>query len=210
MIVFADRQMHPGGMKLNIKPHLDRLGMTQTELAEAMDVNRSFVSDIINGKKRPSMEKLELLIRALGVRPADVIIDAGTEDVNSKPVQGFEEGAAQTYTFPKAYLAQDIMRYVAPNARHPAAFLVVRPEPAFALLAGDVVIVDLNGTAHDDDIVLITRISDDGSAVTHFRRLITPWLISGDVRTASDKVDDPTGQVAIMGIVAGVLRGAGL
>lgn len=198
-------------MKFNITPHLKRRKMTQTDLAEAMHVNRSFVSEIIHGKKRPSMEKLELMIRALDVSPSEIIIDDEPDDaVKPETPPGFGEGAAKAYAFPKAYFAQDIMRYIAPAARHPAPFLVTRAEPAFALLTGDVVIVDLNSTAKDDDIVLITRLIEAGSAVTQFRRLITPWLVAGDGTTPSDRVDDTTGQIAIMGTVSGVLRGAGL
>lgn len=210
MIAFRNSQAHSHGMKLLIKPHLERLGMTQTQLADAMQVNRSFVSDIINGKKNPSLEKLELMIRALDASPSEVIIDADFSDIPIQPPADFSEGAAQAYTFSNAHLAQEIMRHVAPGARHPSPFRVMRNEPGFALLVGDIVIVDLNKPAKDNDIVLVTRVVDAGSAVTEFRRLITPWLVGGDATTPSERVDDATLQIAIIGTLAGVLRGAGL
>lgn len=51
----------------NLKKIRIMKGITQTEIAKKLDVNRSFVSNIENGKTNPTLSTITNLAEALGV-----------------------------------------------------------------------------------------------------------------------------------------------
>ncbi len=51
----------------NLKKIRIMKGITQTEIAKKLDVNRSFVSNIENGKTNPTLSTITNLADALGV-----------------------------------------------------------------------------------------------------------------------------------------------
>lgn len=57
----------------NVTSFREELGWTQRELAEKAGVSYSFLNDIENGRRQPSMDSLEGIARALGVRASEVI-----------------------------------------------------------------------------------------------------------------------------------------
>lgn len=60
-------------------------GYSQERLAEAVDLSTSYISEIENGKKRPSMKSLEKIAAALGV-PLAALLDDGPDVEQKKDV----------------------------------------------------------------------------------------------------------------------------
>ena len=50
-----------------------KAGLTQEDLAGSADMDRSYLSELENGRKNASVEMLYKLAKALGVKPADVL-----------------------------------------------------------------------------------------------------------------------------------------
>ena len=57
----------------NVRLRLEQLGMTQSELAAKLKVDPSYISQILNGHRRPGLDSLETFAKALGVEPADLL-----------------------------------------------------------------------------------------------------------------------------------------
>jgi hypothetical protein len=80
--------------------------------------------------------------------------------------------------------------------------------PGFALLKGDLVILDLNATPEDGTLVLANRVdAQTGSATTVVRRKIGHKLASGSPHEAVDDLRDNNPSIAILGTIIGTLRG---
>ena len=60
-------------------------GYSQERLAEAVDLSTSYISEIENGKKRPSMKTLEKIAAVLGV-PLVALMDDGPDAEQKKDV----------------------------------------------------------------------------------------------------------------------------
>ena len=58
-------------------------GYSQERLAEAVDLSTSYISEIENGKKRPSMKTLEKIAAVLGV-PLVALMDDGPDAEQKK------------------------------------------------------------------------------------------------------------------------------
>jgi transcriptional regulator with XRE-family HTH domain len=61
----------------NIKVARTRLGMTQSELAEVLDMENVTISRIETGAQLPSIDRLEAMANALGVSLVSLIADTG-------------------------------------------------------------------------------------------------------------------------------------
>jgi len=55
-------------------------GLSQSDLAEKLEVTASFVSQMLSGHRNPGLESLVEFSKALGVKPADLL-----EENLSKP-----------------------------------------------------------------------------------------------------------------------------
>lgn len=53
-------------------------GLTQEQLSERVDVVRSFICALENGKKQPSLDMIFRLAAALGVKPGE-LVDAAAD-----------------------------------------------------------------------------------------------------------------------------------
>jgi transcriptional regulator with XRE-family HTH domain len=62
----------------NIKAARTRLGVTQSELAEALDIDSVTVSRIETGAQLPSLDRLDQIARSLDVSLASLVSDLGT------------------------------------------------------------------------------------------------------------------------------------
>ena len=57
----------------NVRHRMQQLDITQSELAGRLKVDPSYVSQILNGHRRPGLDSLDSFARALGVEPQDLI-----------------------------------------------------------------------------------------------------------------------------------------
>ena len=94
-------------MKLRLKPILRLRGISQQALADAIGVNKSFISDIANGKKLPGTENLAAIADAL-----DVDIGQLVESTRSVAVAG-RVGAGAAVQLVDGYEKGDGLYHVA-------------------------------------------------------------------------------------------------
>lgn len=57
----------------NVRDRLEQLGITQNELARRLKVDPSYISQILNGHRRPGIDSLQSFAKALSMDPADLI-----------------------------------------------------------------------------------------------------------------------------------------
>lgn len=60
-------------MSKNIKKHMDRLGVERSKLADDLNVSYSTISDWINAKTYPRIDKIELMANYFNVSKADLV-----------------------------------------------------------------------------------------------------------------------------------------
>lgn len=65
----------------NIKTYRNNLGITQFELAERMEISTTYLAELEIAKKAPSIEVVEKLCKALGIRPYELFLEVGVDDV---------------------------------------------------------------------------------------------------------------------------------
>ena len=86
-----------------IQKYRIKSGYTQENLAEAVDLSTSYVSEIETGKKRPSMKTLEKIAAVLGV-PLVALMDDGPDAEQKK--DGFVRGPFISYMDSPSALAE--------------------------------------------------------------------------------------------------------
>lgn len=64
---------HKVGMEIDLKSALKKRGMSQQQLADAIDVSKGYISEIANGKKQPSIETLEQILDALDANVSEIV-----------------------------------------------------------------------------------------------------------------------------------------
>lgn len=59
----------------NLKRYMELSGKSRTDISEALGISYFTVSDWVNGKKYPRMDKVELLANYFGIQKSDLIED---------------------------------------------------------------------------------------------------------------------------------------
>lgn len=108
----------------NLKYHMNRLGLSATDISTRLHVSNSSVSDWANAKKMPRMDKIETLASIFGVQKSDLIEEREskqkylspdiTSDFETFPVIGdlaagydhlaVEDWSGETIDIPSRYL----------------------------------------------------------------------------------------------------------
>ncbi|GLS87711.1 hypothetical protein GCM10010873_26850 [Cypionkella aquatica] len=177
-------------MKLSLTAALKRNKMSQTALADAVGVGKGFMSEIISGKKNPSMETLSKIMEVLNATPSEIMpgqagltatISLEVPSDHSEPAsRGFSENQAKPWqgNGTEGQLNLDGLTL---SIRHPVHYELVRPSPSLSLLAGDVLLVDLGTPPEAGDLILIGLIDQTGTnAATLVRRYIPPFAVTAD------------------------------
>jgi transcriptional regulator with XRE-family HTH domain len=158
-------------MGLNLHPILARTGINQTTLADRVGVRKGFISEIMSGKKTPSHDTLLSIAAALGVQVGDLFDDAPTKVAMA---QGLSETQAVPYEWRprrQAEVPGDEVAALSSTLRKPETYQVTMAVPWLALLAGDVLVVDIGTAPSDGDVILVGVVdSDTGAAKTILAR----------------------------------------
>jgi transcriptional regulator with XRE-family HTH domain len=75
----------------NLKRQMELNGKSRTDIAQALNISYFTVSDWVNGKKYPRMDKVEMLASYFGILKSD-LIEVKTEETNSPDQYKLTEG----------------------------------------------------------------------------------------------------------------------
>jgi len=187
-----------------------QVGVTSTDLGQALGRDRSVVSKILNGHQRMSLDQAKVFATVLEVSLDDVLIYAGLADTQtaSHYQPGFAESDAAKWmpqgqgTTPEKTIAMAL------GSDKPGIDIWRVKSTALALagyMPGDYMLIDTNihGSASANDIVL-AQVYDHqaGSAETLLRRYCPPVLVtaSADLGHSTAHIVDNK-NVIIMGKV---------
>lgn len=53
----------------NLRARMEELDLTQADVADAMKVSRGFISQLLNGYRKPGLEVIEAVAKALKISP---------------------------------------------------------------------------------------------------------------------------------------------
>ena len=76
----------------NLKRLMDSEHKTRKDIADVLGISYFTVSDWVNGKKYPRMDKVELLANYFGVLKSDLIEEVGFDKAPISPIQDITEG----------------------------------------------------------------------------------------------------------------------
>ena len=62
----------------NLKKYMEIKGKTRNDISEALGISYFTVSDWVNGKKYPRMDKVEMLSQYFGIQKSDLIEEPNT------------------------------------------------------------------------------------------------------------------------------------
>lgn len=77
-------------MELRLKELRTRKGLTVQQLADAVGLSKSYVSDLENGKRRANSYRLEKFAKALGVSVFDLINDENLSEDAKDLLEAFQ------------------------------------------------------------------------------------------------------------------------
>nr|WP_306043470.1 MULTISPECIES: LexA family transcriptional regulator [unclassified Mameliella] len=181
-----------------ILKQLKTLRMTQTALAEKVGISAGYLSELISGKKQPSMSTLSAIAEALEISTAE-LHGAPT------PSSGFHE-PTESFVSPVKETPADLRKALMEQPGH-ASYRVNRAALPFGILAGDIIILELGKSGQSGDLVIATRVDDQGAAETFLARKIAETFVLPDPQDAPLK-SNGAATITVMGRVSAVFRSA--
>jgi transcriptional regulator with XRE-family HTH domain len=184
----------PNLMTLNLERHIRRAGLTQARLADMIGITPGYLSNLVSGRRKPSLDLLQKLAAALGVHVTDLYVGAPG---------GMSEPAVKPLDAPMPSL-QAACAAINVRADHPAMYTVTADAPGFAICAGDTLVVDLRAQPRTGDMVLANILDATGGATTELRRLYGDMLAPASPGAAV--TDMKTEDAAVLARVVAVIR----
>ena len=193
-------------MDVDLKSALEKAGMKPAELARRTGLSRAFISNMMSGRRSPSLANLRAISEALDIPPSELMPEStefpAADHQNAS--SGFSEGAVTPFTPPPEKRRQ--WDALLNENDHTRTLYQLRHDcPVFSMCAGDILSVDMRRAAEDNEIVVTTEAMEDGSGTTTIRRLASPWLIAGTSSAPTERIEDD-GRFSIVGVVRGVWR----
>jgi len=190
----------------------EKAGKSAREVSIAAGLSPGTVQAIeTDPDKSPRLENVQNIARVLGVSLAYL---AEGERPNER-ADGFGESEAEPFELrapagqrPDLAEKQRLLpQLLAPAGRQLATYRLRVAMPGFALLPGDVLIVDLKASPKTGDLVL-ANVADlaVGSASTVLRRYLPPYLIANDAAADAEALVVDNHRTTIMGRIAASYR----
>ena len=198
----------------NIQMQMSKMGIERRELAKAINVPYSSLTDWINGKTYPRIDKIEKMAEYFGIEKADLVEDASRRaDAKSVriPVLGRVSAGLPMEAIENIIDYEEIP---AEMSRHGDYFCLVihgdSMEPR--MYEGDVIVVKKTNVANPGDIVIATVNGDDAvcKRLAYYSRSIGLLSLNSKydpIIIADDEKEKP---VTIWGVVVeirGKLKG---
>lgn len=194
----ASPQAYKPGMSHSLKAYFDAERGRQARLADALEVSRSYISDVASGKKPGSVDLLRRIAELTGLDMNDL--------VGRQP--GMSDGDATPYQpGPRANRLRDMVAMLFPGIRNVEYYIASTDHPALGVLAGDLLVLEASFTPEKVEpgkLVLGRAAIEDRTSHTVIGRAAHPWLIDGTGRISGQIGVD----IGIVGLVQVVLRSA--
>ena len=165
-----------------------------------------------NGYRGIKQKVADRYAEAFGVDASWILFGTGRGPAD--PLSPAPSGFAEPEVVPISSLPRDrqamlrqIARAVLPDQVHPTYYVMSRSRPDLLIARGDLLILNLGGTAAPGDIAIVQLYHESGEADTQLRRVVGTHLVGGfddDQQT----VPLESNHIAIRGTVAGVVRTA--
>jgi transcriptional regulator with XRE-family HTH domain len=81
----------------NLKLYMELTGKTRNDISEALGISYFTVSDWVNGKKYPRMDKVEMLANYFNIQKSDLIEDKTNQPAPDKPLTEGEQMWMELY-----------------------------------------------------------------------------------------------------------------
>lgn len=195
----ALKRLKTWAMKIELGNVLQKRGMRPSQLADGIGVSRGYVSEIMSGKKQPSMDMIEEILRFTGATPAELF--AGPGDHGHRG--GLHEPSGAFAAAPRARHA--------PNAggagKSAQQLTATRSHLAFAILEGDILQIDPRQTQPDGGLFVVNRVDlKTGDATTLVRRIFDEMIYSDDPAAPPEPKTGAAHEYAIMGKIISISR----
>lgn len=189
------------GDKRDMGPHIRKrmsaLRMKQNALAEKVGISPGYLSEILSGKKQPSLDTLARLAEALETTPAALHGEA-------KPrARGFAD-APGTFISPIEAAPPGLEQTVAASPGR-AAYVINQSALGLGLLAGDIVVLQLGAPADQGAIVIATEVDELGAGTSFVARRVGDFFLLPDP-TLPPKRAQNNSTITVMGVVVSVFR----
>lgn len=191
-----------------IKQRLAPTHGAKSALADSIGLARDKLARVLNGTRKLTPQEIALVVqyfeRQGGAEPQPT----------QKPEKGagMAEGAA-----PFSIKAHDpapeatdqlLSAVFGKAAKQPASYRILRDHPAFALLTGDIVVVDLSRQPQPGETALVSIIDDNvGESTTEVLRYLPPHLLSGDTGQPVSEMRLGDSNVIVRHPIIGCIRG---
>lgn len=177
-----------------LKSQLKRLGISQRAFGEALGLDQSKISRYFSNERQ--LKHVETLRAQQFLQKHGVAMG-----------YGFAEGELAAWP-PPGPDARNAVAYLAGDALHPMQWRLAAEAPAFALLEGDVIIVDAKAESPDGSLVVARRVDAEtgDNAATFVARRIGDALATGRIGAESPLIALDSNAVSIVGPVVAMFR----
>ena len=158
-------------MSNNLKKYLKINNISRNQLSESLGISYSTISDWINGKAYPRIDKIEMMANYFGINKSDLVEEHFTEEKN----QGLQIPVLGTVPAGISISAiEDIIDYeeIPQSWSNQGEFfgLKIKGDSMYPTLEnGDVVIVKKQSTADNGDTVIVMVNGDDATCKRYER-----------------------------------------
>ena len=180
-----------------IKARLDGTHGEKARLADAIGISRDKMSKVLNGTRDVQPDEIPKVLRFFGLQQLPV-----------GQAFGFAEPSVEALLLPPSTVST-VIATLAPNTRHGNLYAAPKDYVSFGILAGDVLIVELNRQPEIGEIVIATiNGKNTDSQATVLRRNAGNWLFSDDPLASPQPLSSPDEDVAVVGTVVASARPA--
>lgn len=203
--VQSRRMRHDEKIINNLRALIHRHGTTESALSKKAGLGHTAARDIISGKSsNPTARTLRKLAEAVG---EDITALTGEATAHET---GFAENQVEPWRGSDAtdLKREDVLSTFARRLSQPEIFSANSAVPLLGILPGDLIVADMGARALTGDSVIVTIADlETGAAETMVMRYHPPFVLSGNP-LANNPVFrlDQSGAVAIMGVVAAIVR----
>lgn len=194
-------------MKIALGKVLKSRNMKQAELARKTGLTPGYISGLVSGQKNPSQEVLAKILTALEATPAEIFLtstDAPTIPSLTKP-KGMQENGA--HFIPEGTKPETAHAHAQKNAKHLTLMRASKDHIGLAILAGDVLHVDLSQKDPQGQISIATCADlNNGEATTLIRRIAGDLVLPVDASEEPMPLESNTYSFAVLGTVIAIER----